>query len=188
MGKRIISLFLVTALLLVGSFNHVFATISEDLEPQEVVDRANVIVLGKYNFSGKKIYNERTAPYCGIEFNIDKIYKGNISDTEHITAGLDCNNGTLVEKFQQDGGKVLLFMDNSGKPQFLTPVGGSNGLVKIKNGEVKDEDEERRKFFKEFLEENNNDPSSFYIIVSIIFGLALIVILYYFKQRKKKKE
>ena len=94
----------------------------------------------------------------------------------------------MIDEFQQDGGKVLLFLENGGGIRYDTPVGGSNGLVKLKNGEVLDENEERREFFTEFLEDQNETGNPFiYIAISliVIVGLVLAVIMYRKKKRKR---
>ncbi|WP_430787384.1 hypothetical protein VBD025_16310 [Virgibacillus flavescens] len=180
MKKYLFSL-LVTVLLVSLSWNHIRATIWVDMEPQEVVDQADVIVVGKYDFSAERISSESTMPFCGIPFDVEKIYRGDVSD--RITAGVDCYDTALIDEFQQDGGKLLLFLEKGGKTRYDTPVGGPNGIVQLKNGEVLDENEERREFFKEFLEEKNGTGHLFmYLTISIIAGFVVAVIVY----RKKK--
>ena len=88
MSKKFLLSLAVTILFLSSSSSHILATIWVDMEPQEVVDQADVIIMGNYDFSTKPIFSESTIPFCGIPFNIEKIYRGDVLD--RVTAGIDC--------------------------------------------------------------------------------------------------
>lgn len=119
------------------------------LDPQEVVDRAEVIVLGKYDFSCSPVSGER--PFHGLDFKVSKVFKGqDIPST--ILAGIDGNDNGWVNDFQQQGGELLLFLEKKDS-KFLTPVGGTNGMIQVKNGKVDDQSQTVRAFYEKYLHE-----------------------------------
>jgi hypothetical protein len=121
------------------------------LEPQEVVSRAEVVVLGKYDFSSKPVPGGGQSIFDGIKFEVIKVYKGeNIPST--ITAGIDNFDNGWVDEFQQQGGEMLLFLEKK-DPNFLTPVGGPNGMIQINNGQVIHPVEKIRTFYDNYLKE-----------------------------------
>ncbi|MEH7247705.1 hypothetical protein V7114_13080 [Neobacillus niacini] len=120
------------------------------LEPQEVVTKAQVVVLGKYDFSSTPIPGEQSMFEC-LKFEVTKVFKGeNIPST--ITAGINGFDNGWVDEFQQQGGEMLLFLEK-GDPSFLTPVGGPNGMIQIKNGQVVHPVEKIRNFYQDYLKE-----------------------------------
>jgi hypothetical protein len=120
------------------------------LEPQEVVSKAEVVVLGKYDFSSTPIPGEQSM-FEGQKFEVTKVYHGeNIPST--ITVGINGFDNGWVDEFQQQGGEMLLFLEK-GDPNFLTPVGGPNGMIQINNGQVVHPDEKIRNFYEDYLKE-----------------------------------
>jgi hypothetical protein len=144
--------------LLVTSFSigsiQVGATSWVVLEPQEVVSRAEVVVLGKYDFSSNPVPGGQSI-FDGLDFKVTKVYKGeNIPST--ITAGIDGFDNGWVDEFQQQGGEMLLFLEKK-DPSFLTPVGGPNGMIQINNGQVEHPVEKIRNFYDNYLKEEPKD-------------------------------
>ncbi|WP_409271026.1 hypothetical protein V1499_16990 [Neobacillus sp. SCS-31] len=120
------------------------------LKPEEVVGRAERVVVGKYDFSSERVIGEPQI-FQGYDFDVHKIYKGpNI--TSPLKVGIDMYDFGWVKEFQQQGGTFLLFLEDSGD-KFLFPVGGPNGMVQLKNGKVHIEDQDRRKFFEKYVTE-----------------------------------
>ena len=119
------------------------ATSWVELKPQEVVDRAEVILTGKYDFTSKP--KPSGFVFQGLDFNIKNVYKGEVS--EHIiTAGIDYNDVGWAEEFQTDEGEFLLLLEKSKDADFLIPVGGPNGMIQVYKGKVEepnDEDQQR---------------------------------------------
>jgi hypothetical protein len=126
-----------------------FATSWVFLDPQEVVDRAEEIVLGKYDFSSNPVSGK--IPFHGLEFKVSKVIKGQNFQTT-IIAGIDGNDNGWVDDFQQQGGELLLFLEKKDS-KFLTPVGGPNGMIQVKNGKVDDQSETVRAFYEKYLHE-----------------------------------
>ncbi len=131
------------------------------LEPQEVVTKAQVVVLGKYDFSSTPIPGEQSM-FEGLKFEVIKVYHGeNIPST--ITAGINGFDNGWVDEFQQQGGEMLLFLEK-GDPSFLTPVGGPNGMIQMKNGQVEHPLEKIRTFYQDYLKEEPKETAQEEII------------------------
>ena len=101
--------------------NTVSATSWVEVKPQEVVDSAEVIVTGKYDFTSKPKPSEFV--FQGLDFNIKNVYKGDVSE-QIITAGIDYNDVAWAEEFQNEDGEFLLLLEKSKDADFLIPVGG----------------------------------------------------------------
>ena|SRR5690625_611848 len=175
--------------------NTVLATSWVRIEPEEVLDRAEVIIIGKYDFTSEPKPGESV--FQGLDFNVKNVYKGEIH-AQTITAGLDYNDAGWAEDFQNEGGEFLLFLENSEYADFLVPVGGTNGMVEIQNGKVEAFDNEGKLFYEDFLrsqtartiEENadsKTDMSSLILAVSaiVLVGTATIYLLYRYKIKRK---
>ncbi|EWG13055.1 hypothetical protein [Cytobacillus firmus] len=93
-----------------------------ELKPEEIVSRAQIIVLGTYNFNSK--LKSGKSFFYGSQFHVEKVYRGEAA--EIITAGIDQNDTGWAEEFQQEGGKFLLFLEKTKEARFLVPVAGSN--------------------------------------------------------------
>jgi hypothetical protein len=127
------------------------------LEPEEVLSKAEVVVLGKYDFSSSPIIGEHPI-FNGFDFQVIKVYKGqDIPST--ITAGIDGFDNGWVDEFQEQGGEMLLFLEKR-DASFLTPVGGPNGMIQINNGKVEHPDEKTRNFYEDFLKEEPKETVS----------------------------
>jgi len=138
------------------SHNRAFATLWEELSPEEVEERADVIVKGKFDFSAETTSSGRTGPFVGVLFKIEKDYRGNFFN--EVTAGIDYNDVSRIKEFQNNGGEFLLFLKHT-PIAILGSVGGPNGVVFIKNGEVKNEDRKSKEYFEEFLGLNDKSNS-----------------------------
>lgn len=171
----------------------VSATSWVGLEPQEVLERAEVIIMGTYDFTSEPEPSQFV--FQGFNFKVKSVYKGDIHD-QTITAGLDYLDLGWADEFQNEDGEFLLFLENSEYHDFLIPVGGPNGMIQIKNGKVEAFDDERSPFYEDFLEEqtartieeitnNENNESYLFLAVSAtaLVGTAVIFLLYRYKRK-----
>lgn len=165
-----------------------------ELEPQEVLDRAEVIVTGKYDFIVEPKLGESS--FIGYEFNVNNVYRGDISD-QTIIVGIDQNDSGWAEGFQSEGGEFLLFLESSEEVEFLVPVDGPNGMVELSNGKVNAISEEKSEFYNDFLiahseKTTENDSNSqinishvvLSVSVGILIGVAATSLFYRYKGKK----
>lgn len=117
--------FIITMLLSMMMVTTVTATSWGGLEPEEVNDKAEVIVLGTYDFSSKPISSQFI--FQGVVFNVKSVYRGDVS--EQLIAGIDVYDASWAEEFQSEDGEFLLFLEKSDQANFLTPVAGPNGMI-----------------------------------------------------------
>ena len=194
--KRFIIVFLIIVSLLVWSEN-TYATSWEVLTPEKVSERAEVIIIGSYNFSshlknGKDIYD-------GIEFHVKGVYKG--ETPEILLIGIDPNDIGWVEEVQNEGSEFLLFLEK-GNDRFLTPVGGPNGMIQILKGRVHHMTIEHERFYETYLNKQSKAPlaseddhqyklsdyKGTITLISVIFASAVVLLLWYlFYMNKHKK-
>ena len=176
----------------------VSATSWVEMEPQEVSDRAEVVVSGTYDFSSKPIGSDFI--FSGYTFAVEKVYKGEA--TKQIIAGIDMNDVGWAEEFQNEGGEFLLFLEKSNSAKFLTPVGGPNGMVRVLSGIVNNENEEISAYYADFLKTSHKDPSSendiafidkqnsskftsFHLGIIALVAIAVFVLLFRFARKGK---
>ncbi|MCA0971155.1 hypothetical protein LCM20_11175 [Halobacillus litoralis] len=170
---------LVTLCLCIVTASPVQATLFEKMDPAEVENRAAVIVKGTFDFTSEHRYTEQTAPFAAVPFHISDTYKGEQED--RVTAGVDMFDLHLIEKFQKGGGEFLLFLEPSPKG-FMTSVGGPNGVVYIKDGNVVQEEAERKEYYQNVMDSHNYLNGTVLLISS--FGIVLAFGLVR-RQRKK---
>ena len=146
-----------TTLFLFGVLNtKVKATSWIELEAEEVNDRAQVIVRGTYNFSKKAMFNH--SDFHRVDFQVNRVYRGEAA--EIMSVGIDENDLGWAEEFQAEGGEFLLFLEKGKRVNFLLPVGGPNGMIHIKDGEVMDVTEENQAVYEEILQGASQAPQS----------------------------
>lgn len=143
-------------ILLLGIVNtKVTATSWIELEPEEVNEKAEVIVTGTYDFSGESELSEFV--FWGVTFNVKQVYRGDVA--EQIIAGIDMFDEGWVEEFQNEGGEFLLFLEKIEDAHFLTPVGGPNGMIQIKEGKVVYPTGSKNDFYEKILLAESKAPS-----------------------------
>src|SRR5690625_1993764 len=96
------------------------ATSWVELEPEEVEEKAEIVVLETYDFSEKS--KGRESVFEGYPFYVTDVYKG--ATKEIITVGIDGFDVGWATEFQENDGSFLLFLKKLDKAAFLTPVGG----------------------------------------------------------------
>jgi hypothetical protein len=157
------------------------------IEPEEVVNRAEIVVIGKYNFTSDPVQTEHI--FRGYEFQVDKVINGDVSGD--IIAGIDMNDVSGSKEFQEDGGQFLLFLEQEEIASFPIPVVAQNGMVKIQNGALVDEEFGKRSFYKKYLNEKApgyleaTATSTIYISMGIALSLLIFLFLYVKKKRSK---
>ncbi|MGA4721040.1 hypothetical protein [Fictibacillus nanhaiensis] len=188
-GMLVLMLFLKTEV--------VQATSWAELEPEEVHKRADVIVVGQYDFTSKP--QGRNMVFTSYEFNVQKVFKGDV--TPKIRAGIDGYDVGWADEFQKDGGEFLLFFDKNKEFSFLTPVGGPNGMIQISEGKVQHHNITSRAYYEEFLKEQREKPivktsnesvlnsNNKYLYISLIvffIGIGLFILSKRFTKINKK--
>src|SRR5690554_677011 len=79
----------------------VLATSWVELEPQEVIDRSEVIIVGQYNFSNKSTPSGFI--FQDVEFDIKNVFKGD--NLKQLTVGIDYADVEWAKEFQDEGGE-----------------------------------------------------------------------------------
>ncbi|WNB91136.1 hypothetical protein [Bacillus sp. NEB1478] len=146
-------LFSLIIVLFIQFHKPVSATSWASIEPGEVEGRASVIVLGQYDFSSQPKHGQI---FQGYSFKVKNVYKGNSNGT--IIAGIDGNDIGWAEDFQQQGGEFLLFLETTKYFDFMTPVGGPNGMIQITDSVVA-ETEKNKVYYETFLKNNSTKVS-----------------------------
>jgi hypothetical protein len=125
----------------------VYATSWVDLEPETVVNRADVIVKGTYDFSSEP--EPSSYIFTGYEININAIYKGEIQ--QKLIAGIDPFDIGWAKEFQEDGGEFLLFLEEIDETDFYVPIAGPNGMITMNHEKVDHPVKEKEEFYNHYL-------------------------------------
>ncbi|WP_438313633.1 hypothetical protein [Sporosarcina sp. FA9] len=193
---NILLLAAVCATMMIGN-NKTSATSWAEMDPQEVKDRAKVIVSGTYDFSSKSKPSEFI--FKGLKFNVNKVYLGDVP--VELVVGIDMFDVGWAEEFQGEGGEFLLFLEENEKTSFLIPVGGPNGMVQISGGKVEHPRKVNKKFYEEILkmevktlnsgsgktstpDQGSNSTPLFLISGGALVGLLALVFLVRFLRKK----
>lgn len=193
-------LFILASFLFSLGFSHssAMATSWAQMNPETVNSRAELIVLGKYDFKGERVEGKEI--FSGYEFKVEKVYRGTANDT--ILAGIDMFDVGWVDEFQQEGGKFLLLLEKGKERDFLVPVGGPNGMIAVKDGTVIGENktfyenilhsaekepldlgqEEPVDLVKEKIKQKEESPNKIYAVAA---GMAFILLAGFTFSRKK---
>ncbi len=146
--KTFWSLIFVCLVTLVSSLPISQATSWVELKPEEVVERADVIIKGTYDFSSKP--RSSSFIFDGYEYHINDLYKGEL--TTHEIVGIDAADVGWAEEFQDDGGEFLLLLEKVEKADFLVPVAGPNGMIQVKNGQVEEFNHKRNEYYQQYID------------------------------------
>ncbi|GGD13932.1 hypothetical protein [Pontibacillus salipaludis] len=193
--KKLYYILFVASFLLTVMMNSATASATSwvEIEPQEVVDRAEVVVSGTYNFSSQPEPSDFI--FQGQEFDITHVYKGEVANP--ITAGIDGFDVGWVEEYQEEGGEFLLFLEASKDADFLIPVAGPNGMVQLKGGKVVGPNQA---FYEDFLKshpeqtiatevepspDTQDEHSSFLVYGSILVLIGVGVAFFLYRYKKK---
>lgn len=185
MRKLLCVLFTATIFLSMMVVTNVSATSWVEMEPEEVRERAEVVVSGTYDFSSKAVPSDFI--FSGFTFNIENVYRGEVPGK--ITVGIDRFDVGWADEFQNEGGKFLLFLEKSDSATFLIPVGGPNGMIQFFDGKVQNGNAENQIFYEDILKSTSKKPSgesdigiidnqNFSSVMLIwIGGVAIIILL-----------
>lgn len=146
------------------------------VEPRIVVDRANVIVIGRYDFTAQPAYS--SSVYVGYPFDVVHVYKGEVP--RRIIVGIDGNDTGSAQQIQESGSEFLLLLEESNDTEYLVPVSGPNGMVRMTDGRVDEQGEEKAEFYRDYLA--NSTPLATYASSSksdlaIRIGIGGVLIL-----------
>lgn len=197
MKKLTCLLFLAIFITIINAHSNVSATSWMEIEPQEVLDNAEVIITGKYDFSSKPKRSKFI--FQGYYFNVNKVYKGD-NIPEQITVGIDEHDIGWAEEHQESGGEFLIFLEKTENADFLVPVAGPNGMIQLSNGKVQNRKDEYKIFYENFLKENTEEPvvgnenpvqhdqnSKTYIVQYVIAGVLVAIVLFILFSRRIRK-
>jgi hypothetical protein len=150
------------------------------LEPEEVMDRANIIVIGRYDFSKDPMRTVRRVfkPY---EFKVSQVLKGNPPST--LIAGIATHDISEEEEFQNQGGEFLLFIEKESYSKYALPVGGPNGTIQLMDGELYHTAFNHRVLFEKVKGDIYTTPIAGPLI-SLLIILTASVIVYRFSKRR----
>ncbi|WP_409252754.1 hypothetical protein V1502_02160 [Bacillus sp. SCS-153A] len=172
MQKKIVVLFTVLLLLI---NTRTSATQWMTLEPEEVVDRADIIVVGQYDFSKDPMRTVRHL-YRPYEFKVSKTIKGEAPST--LLAGVLTANIPRVIEYQEQGGEFLLFLEKESHSKHALPVGGPNGTLKLMDGELYHPGFSHKALYEK-VERDIEGPSRVGPAVIFLICASLSVLLYF---------
>jgi len=170
------------------------ATSWADVPPEEVVERADVTVLGRYDLESKA--QDGSGIFVGYPFTVEKVYKGKAPSV--VTAGIDGHDIGWVDDYQSGGGQFLLFLEQSESYPFLVPVGGPNGMIRLVGGRIDPDMGEEAAFFQHYLDQtqpNRPDPTGdqasrpddtgWLVVLFVLSGSAVLLFGYRIVQMRK---
>jgi hypothetical protein len=131
-----------------------FATSWMDLKPEEVEKRAEIVVLGRYDFASKPGDNPQFI-WASYDFQVEKVYKG--AAEASLRAGIDGFDVGWAKEFQDKGGMFLLFLEKEQKNGLPVPVAGPNGMIQLSDGKVQHHDAAEAAYFTKYLERRSGD-------------------------------
>ncbi|MGM7700601.1 hypothetical protein ACSVDE_02685 [Pseudalkalibacillus sp. Hm43] len=150
----------------------------EQLSPEEIFEKADVIVLGKLQLDKEPVSN---FVFRGYPFEVEKVIKGE-DIPKVITAGIEMYDVPSMENFQKNEGRFLLFLEENELTGFLTSVGGSQGMVSVKHSVIlSPEYIQFNGLLHKDLVQNRVFPAIFWLI---LLGGAVVGVIV---MRKRKK-
>lgn len=174
--KKLLLLIITIAGMFLINITTVNATSWMKLTPEEVNRRAEVIVLGRYDFSSFENTEMYNSIYYPVKFKASKYYKG--SGTEQISTGIDMMDLGSYKKQQNDGAEFLLFLERAKENNsVLIPIAGPNGIIEVLNGKVVYRDASDAAFYSELLNTSFTEPVKDYTKMkeAIVIGFAVLI-------------
>jgi hypothetical protein len=168
-----------------------FATSWKYLKPSDVVNRAEVIIMGTYDFTksdGKMTSNGLWTPY---KFNVEKYIRNSGNDSVNI--GINYADISWAKELQDKGGIFLLFLQvDSQNDNLLVPVGGPNGMVQLIDGKIQNQSSADAVIYSDLLKgiepkpnlipkNETTQPVEFhwYWVTSGVFVLGILFFIYW---------
>jgi hypothetical protein len=148
--------FLVIVSLGLLSFGQASATSWVDIPPEEIVERADAVITGRYDFQSEGTGGPFN--FIGHEFVVEKVYKGDAS--EQLTVGIDAYDVNWAQEFQSEGGTFLLFLEETDEMPYLTPIGGPNGMIQLMGNRVEIHDDAEEAYFQAYLDGQDGVPAT----------------------------
>ena len=198
--RKFILLSIFFSIILASHILPVSATKWIELEPQEIVDSAEVIVVGQYDFSSKPMSSNFI--FQGFPFHITKVYRGEVFTP--LIVGIDEYDVGWVKRFQNADGEFILFLKKNDEATFLVPVGGPNGMIQLSNGEIQRLNDKNKTFFEDFLKKQTektaitkHEPpkqdisvtsiTKIFFIICLLISVALVILFLLFRNKKGAK-
>ncbi|EDL65634.1 hypothetical protein [Bacillus sp. SG-1] len=145
------------------------------LEPEEVMERANIIVVGQYDFSKDPMRTVRRL-YRPYEFRISKTIKG--EPPSSLLAGIYTQDISRMIEFQAEGGEFLLFLEKESYSKYALPVGGPNGTLMLMDGELFQPGFNHKALY-ELVEQDIGSPSVAGPVVILLICFSLAALLFF---------
>ena len=115
-----------------------FASSWIKLNPTDVVNRAEVIVLGTYDFAKSDGKMTGNGLWTAYKFNVEKYIRSSGNDT--IDIGINPADIQWAKEFQEKNGKFLLLLEkDSQNISLLVPVSGPNGMIQSLDGKIQNQ-------------------------------------------------
>lgn len=140
---------LLTILLTVVVSNPASATSWIKMEPNEVINKAQIVVSGQYVIpEHQNQWGNIEGMWVPFDFKVDGYYQG--SGKSSIKAAIEQFDVGWVKDHQDTGGKFVLFLHKD-KESYWIPVGGPNGMVTTINGKVTNNEAKDQVAYTEYL-------------------------------------
>ena len=178
-----IKIVLLTILLLMVNLK-TYATQWITLDPEEVMERANLIVVGQYDFSKDPMRTVRRL-YRPYEFKVSKTIKG--EPPSPLLAGIHTQDISRMIEFQEQGGEFLLFLEKESHSKYALPVGGPNGTLMLMDGELFQPGFKHKALY-ELVERDIKSHSSVGPAVILLICFSLAGVLFYKKRQRSLEE
>lgn len=149
-AKNSTIILLITVLMTISSY--AYATSWAKLKPQEVIDKSQIVVTGKYEISYSMNRFRQKGMWVPFNFKVEKYYKG--SGRQSIQVAIGQYDVGLSKKFQDKEGSFLLFLYKD-KEDFWIPVGGPNGMIQILKGDIINQSPDEVEDYKNYLSKLN---------------------------------
>lgn len=152
-----IALNLLFTLLLLQTSN-TYATSWKRLSPKEVVKRSEIVVQGKYLFPENN-KTKKPQMWHPFKFKIEKYFKG--SGQSIIEAAIEQSDIQWVQEEQENGKDFVLFLNRKDyKNKYWIPIGGPNGMLIVKKGEIQNYglSKNDKKYYFDYLSKQKPTP------------------------------
>lgn len=124
------------------------------LEPQEVIEQADLIVQGRYRFD-QEVEHQNTWHF--YPFESAQVISG--TPPSNWLAGIEASDRGRARKHQEQGGQFILFLESESGGRYI-PVAGPNGMVDILNGKIINMDQSDMQVYTEYIHSLDKTISS----------------------------
>lgn len=132
-----------------------YATSWVSLSAEEVVRRADLIVLGTYDLGEANKW--RSGMWVPVPFQVEAVYRGQAE--ARIDAAIEQYDVGLTRQAQEEGRRFLLFLQRNPErgPEWI-PVGGPNGMIQVQGEQALHERPEFQAVYREIMAGPSSAP------------------------------